>query len=122
MLKAEEAALLAYPDTYTTYRREDDPEGIESGISPFPNTHILERKGFVRGYEQARKEMREEVASIKVKLWCDGYDDGRKRALTWQDIKTILKLADDLIRDDSITETEEEYFKAILDAFNKTRK
>jgi len=100
MTKAEEAALLAYPDTYTTYRKEGDPEGIESGISPFPNTHILERKGFVRGYEQAEKDL----------------------ILTWQDINTIVELADDLVQDDSVTETEEEYFKAVLDAFNKTRK
>ena len=46
----------------------------------------------------------------------------RPIALTWQDIKTIVELADDLVQDDSVTETEEEYYKAVLDAFNKTRK
>lgn len=106
MTKAEQAALLVYPDTYTTYRKEGDPEGIESGISPFPNTHILERKGFVRGYERAEKDL----------------------ILTWQDIRSIVEIADKLVEKDvngqlpEVCETEEGYYKAILEEFNKTRK
>lgn len=57
------------------------------------------------------------------RAYAEGYEQAAKDLiLTWQDIKTIVKLADDLIKDDSVTETEEEYYKAVLDAFNKTRK
>lgn len=54
--KAEQRALEAYPDTYVRYSKIGDPEGVQSGISPFPNTHILERKCYVEGYEQAEKD------------------------------------------------------------------
>ena len=57
MSRASEAARKAYPDTYTRYRKEGDPEGVESGISPFPNTHNLERKCYQQGYEQAEKDI-----------------------------------------------------------------
>lgn len=56
-----------------------------------------------------------------IDYWYQKYLN-KKVQLTWQDIKTIVNLADDLVQDDSVTETEEEYYKAILDAFNKTRK
>ncbi len=57
------------------------------------------------------------------RAYAEGYEQAEKDlVLTWQDIKTIVELADDLVQDDSVTETEEEYFKAVLDAFNKTRK
>lgn len=52
----EQKALEAYPDTYTKYRKEGDPEGVESGICTIPDTHNLERIGFVNGYEQAEKD------------------------------------------------------------------
>ena len=55
--RAEERALEAYPDTYVKYRKVGDPEGIQSGVSPFPNTHILERKCYMEGYEQAEKDL-----------------------------------------------------------------
>ena len=106
MTKAEEAALEAYPDTILMYRRMGDPEGIESGISSFPDTHALERNCFVRGYEQAEKDP----------------------ILTWQDIKTIVEIADKMVEKDvngqlpEVCETEEGYYKAILKEFNKTRK
>lgn len=57
MSRAEQRALEAYPDTYIRYRKVGDPEGIQSGVSPFPNTHILERKCYIEGYEQAEKDL-----------------------------------------------------------------
>lgn len=59
--KAEQRALEAYPDTYVRYSKIGDPEGVQSGISPFPNTHILERKCYVEGYNQAWKYLKEWV-------------------------------------------------------------
>lgn len=65
MTRAEEAALKAYPDTYTRYRTIDDPEGVESGISPFPNTHDLERRCYQRGYEQSQQDI---IALIQSRI------------------------------------------------------
>ena len=95
MTKAEERALMAYPPTHSTGKR--DAKRIQSELV---DTHQTQRTIFKKGYELAEKDL----------------------ALTWQDIKTIVELADDLVQDDSVTETEEEYYKAVLDAFNKTRK
>ena len=95
MTKAEEAALMAYPSTHSTGKR--DAKRIQSELV---DTHQTQRTIFKKGYKRAEKDL----------------------VLTWQDIKTIVELADDLVQDDSVTETEEEYFKAVLDAFNKTRK
>lgn len=39
--------------------------------------------------------------------------------LTWRDIKRIVNIADDLLRDDSVLSSEEEYYTAILNAFNQ---
>lgn len=41
--------------------------------------------------------------------------------LTWQDIKRIVNIADDLLRDDSVLSSEEEYYTAILNAFNQEK-
>ena len=48
-------------------------------------------------------------------------------ALTWQDIKTIVEIADSLVTEDpndhpAWLETEEGYYEAVLEEFNKTRK
>ena len=49
-------------------------------------------------------------------------------ALTWQDIRSIVEIADKLVEKDvngqlpEVCETEEGYYKAILEEFNKTRK
>ena len=59
MTRAEERALKAYPDTYERYRKVGDPEGIQSGVSSFPNTHVLERKCYIEGYEQVEKDIKE---------------------------------------------------------------
>lgn len=97
MTKAEQAAKEIYKDGIQLVGRRDQNNNLV--IHPETMVGIL-RNAAERGYERAEKDL----------------------ILTWQDIKTIIQLADDLIRDDSITETEKEYFKAILDAFNKTRK
>lgn len=52
----------------------------------------------------------------------------RPTAPTWQDIKTIVEIADKMVEKDvngklpKVCETEEGYYKAILEQFNKTRK
>ena len=65
--RAEDAALEAYPDTYTRYRKESDPEGVESGISPFPNTHSLERKCYWKATSRPRKMSGNGLKSILKK-------------------------------------------------------
>lgn len=101
MLKAEEAALLAYPPTHSTGKR--DAKRIQSELV---DTHQPQRTIFKKDYELAEKDY----------------------ALTWQDIKTIVEIADKLVEKDvngqlpEVCETEEGYYKAILEEFNKTRK
>lgn len=97
MTKAEQAAKEIYKDGIQLVGRRDKNNNLV--IHPETMVGIL-RSAAERGYELAEKDL----------------------ALTWQDIKTVVKLADDLIQDDSVTETEEEYYKAVLDAFNQTRK
>lgn len=45
----------------------------------------------------------------------------QRLVLTWQDIKRIVNIADDLLRDDSVLSSEEEYYTAILKAFNQEK-
>ena len=95
MTKAEEAGLNFYPPMVT--------HSYSGGKVDWNKTR---REIYVEGYEQAEKDL----------------------ALTWQDIKTIVEIADGLVEKDvngqlpDVCETEEGYYKAILDAFNKTRK
>ena len=39
--------------------------------------------------------------------------------LTWQDIKRIVNIADDLLRDDSILSSEEEYYTEVLKRYKE---
>lgn len=95
--RAEDAALKAYPNV-------EQPVWDES----YPKTLFVrytERNAFVKGYEQAEKDL----------------------ILTWKDIKIIVEIADKMVSEDpnehpDWLETEEGYYNAILDAFNKIRK
>jgi len=49
----------------------------------------------------------------------DAYDDGLDARMTWQDIRRIVQIADELITDASTTLTEEEYYTRILEIWNK---
>lgn len=39
--------------------------------------------------------------------------------LTWQDIKRIVNIADDLLRDDSVLSSEEEYYTEVLKRYKE---
>lgn len=102
--RAEQKALEAYPDTYTKYRKEGDPEGVKSGICTIPDTHDLERISFVNGYEQAEKDL----------------------VLTWEDIKCIDEIMSAIITSvdaiDLASWNDEKYYTEILNRFNKSKR
>ena len=63
------------------------------------------------------------------RAYAEGYEQAEKDLiLTWQDIKTIVEIADKMVEKDvngqlpEVCETEEGYYMAILEEFNKTRK
>lgn len=87
MTRAEEAAMKAYPPTYTTVERH--AKRVQSELV---DTHKPVRAIFQQGYEQAEKDL----------------------ALTWQDIRRIVKIADDLLDDPKAKET------LSLDEFKRT--
>lgn len=101
MSKAQERALEIYPPKYKEPKR-----GAKRIQSEKVDTHQPLRTIFIRAYEQAEKDL----------------------ILTWQDIKTIVEIADKMVEKDvngqlpEVCETEEGYYKAILEKFNKTRK
>lgn len=100
MTRAEEAALKAYPPTYTTVERH--AKRVQSELV---DTHKPVRAIFQQGYEQAEKDL----------------------ALTWQDIRRIVKIADDLLDDPKArvafqNHNEEYYYKKVLDEYNRLHK
>ncbi len=62
------------------------------------------------------------------RAYAEGYEQAETDLiLTWQNIKTIVEIADKMVIEDpnehpDWLETEEGYYKAILEEFNKTRK
>ncbi len=55
----------------------------------------------------------------------NGYEQAKKDyALTWQDIKTIVEIADNIANQgiEKWVGYQDEYYKAVLEEFNKTRK
>jgi len=52
----------------------------------------------------------------------DAYDDGLDARMTWQDIRRIVQIADELITDASTTLTEEEYYTRILEIYENNTK
>ena len=102
-MKAEERALEVYPDIYTRYRVIGDPEGVKSGISHSPIKRDLERKCYQEGYEQAEKDL----------------------ALTWKDIKIIVKiLADSDWYDFEVNGKlwSKEFYEEVLKRFEEVKK
>ena len=79
----------------------------KSALEAYPAYEsATKRLGFVDGYHKAEKDL----------------------ALTWQDIKRIVQIADDLLPGiDTMAllsefQTEEAYYKEILKRFNETKK
>lgn len=103
MTKAEEAAKEIYKDGIQLVGRRDK----NNNLVIYPETMVgILRSAAERGYERAEKDL----------------------ILTWQDIKSIVKIADKLVEKDvneqlpEVCETEQGYYMAILEEFNKTRK
>ena len=83
------------------------------------------REGFVKGYHQARQDLREEVASCKVKNWNDGFNDGYKKAekdlaLTVEDVLKLINIWIDL--PDSEYRTLVQIAEETLHRFNNLKK
>ena len=103
MTKAEQAAKEIYKDGIQLVGRRDK----NNNLVIYPETMVgILRGAAERGYERAEKDL----------------------ILTWRDIRTIVEIADKLVEKDvigrlpEVCETEEGYYKAILEEFNKTRK
>lgn len=96
MTKAEQRALEAYPNV-------EQPVWDES----YPKTLFVrhtERNAFIKGYEQADKDL----------------------GLTWKDIKKISRILDIMVDDDFKGEIpeewgEEEYYEEVLRRFKKAK-
>lgn len=137
MSKAEERALEAYPNV-------EQPVWDES----YPKTLFVrhtERNAFIKGYEQAEKDIHKEMAEIMEKhkeaLHTDydihiepaaGFDTGSIivhyndriiEQLTWKDIRDIVRTADGLMyMAESLCDTEKRlgvqtYYEEILRRF-----
>ena len=99
-LKAEERALEAYP--VCMVRRRYD--WISRSDDPY-DSNLHERYVYQRGYEQAEKDL----------------------ALTWEDIKRIVEIADhlcpyttkDIAEFQAEFQTEESYYREVLKRFNQ---
>ena len=92
MTKIEQMALEKYPKI------------IKMGHVEKHDINLLTRRGFVRGYQQAEKDL----------------------ALTWKDIELIWNIFDEIANDDSMedllkTISEEEYYQEVLRRFNKQK-
>ena len=95
---AEERALKAYPPTYTTVKRY-----AKRAQSELVDTHKPVRAIFQHGYEQAEKDL----------------------ALTVEDIKSIVQIADDLLDDPQArvafqNHNEEYYYRKVLEQYNNS--
>jgi hypothetical protein len=97
--KAEQAAKEIYKDGIQLVGRRDK----NNNLVIYPETMVgILRSAAERGYEQAEKDL----------------------AFTWQDIKTIVEIADNIANQgiEKWVGYQDEYYKAILEEFNKTRK
>lgn len=99
--KAEERALEAYPPTFTSgkrYAKRVQSEKVD--------THAPIRSIFIKGYEQAEKDL----------------------ALTWENIQRIVTIADLLMTKERMQNefnklfiSPEAYYTEILNRFNKSK-
>jgi hypothetical protein len=108
-MKAEDRALKAYPIKIA------ERDGYDE--------NLRERKGFVKGYHQAEKDLTDKA---KLSSGCDGfyYGQGYKQAdkdneLTWQDIELIINIDKDTNNEESIigVRKNEEHYKEVLKRF-----
>lgn len=87
-------------------------------------------KGFIAGAKwQAKQLLKSSPLPEDTVLFKKGVEEGRRLerddlALTWQDIRRIVKIADDLLDDPKArvafqNHNEEYYYKRVLDEYNK---
>lgn len=100
--RAKQAALKAYPPTYTTVKRH--AKRVQSELV---DTHKPVRAIFQQGYEQAEQDL----------------------ALTWEDVRTILDKENDILHECNdnaqqvieVYPKREDYYGEILKRFNEQR-
>ena len=99
MTKAEEAALRAYPPTFSFGKKDAKRIQAES-----VDTHQPIRTIFIRAYEQAEKDL----------------------ALTWEDVAKIDAIIMDVNNEFAIDNSKEmssqKFYKEVLKRFNKLKK
>ena len=96
--RAKQAALKAYPPTYTTVKRH--AKRVQSELV---DTHKPVRAIFQQGYEMAEKDL----------------------ALTWKDVKKIVTIADSMLTytawDAVDWPDKQKYYEEVLRRFNAKR-
>lgn len=120
--KAEEAALKAYPDSTR--------DGL--GILTFLGYTQRYRDCFIKGYEQAEKDLSDIAAfssGIDGFYYGRGYQQGKKDsekdlALTWEDVKEIVRIADTMMDFDPHNrpewmESDKAYYTEVLKQFKE---
>lgn len=126
MTRAEEDALEAYPDSTR--------DGL--GILTFLGYTQRYRDCFIKGYEQAEKDLSDIAAfssGIDGFYYGRGYQQGKKDsekdlALTWEDMKAITDIADKMMEEivphhsPEWLETEEKYYTEVLKRFKEAKK
>lgn len=119
--RAEQRALEAYP--VRTYRKDQGEPEYSSDYN------ANDRYRFKEGYEQAEKDLAMSYPLPEdTVLFQKGVEEGRRLekddlALTWDDVKTIFKIADnyesELNKPKYLTQ---DYCQEILNRFNAQRK
>lgn len=56
---------------------------------------------------------------IAIDTVCDHFRNTTKKVLTWQDIKRIVHIADELIKEPEFCKTEEQYYTEILKRYKQ---
>ena len=99
MSKAEERALAAYPEDIQLFAESQEEPGKWLPV----DENIQLRYGYKCGYEQAEKDL----------------------ALTWENIKSIIKIADSLLTGtawDAVDwPDEQKYYEEVLKRFKETK-
>lgn len=59
---------------------------------------------------------------IAIDTVCDHFRNTTKKVLTWQKIKRIVHIADNLLKEPDLCKTEEQYYTEILNRYNEKRR
>ena len=90
---------------------------IEQAIDLLREHNIWRRGNFGEGAMVDPTDL-----GIAIDTVCDHFRNTTKKVLTWQDIKHIVQIADELIKEPEFCKTEEQYYTEILKRYNNGNK